>query len=198
MCFHSKTITNYKVIDGQPVLFNVCEQCTGYDVLWKSFLKSIFSLLTIDKLLPKEEYSLALDSIKNKDQLNSFLYDLAQQRQKVQEILPCPQCGVELKEIVNQTKMGCSKCYDHFKEIIQQVISKVQNGAIKHVGKVPKCKDEVKDETVPEIPAEPSAEPPQETELDKLNREMDLAILQERYEDAAGLRDKIKELKEKT
>lgn len=197
LCFRFKTITNYKMVDGQPVLFNVCNECTGYDIVWKSFLKNIFSLLTIDKILPQEEYLFGLNSIKNKDQLNAFLYSLAQQRKNIQEILPCSHCGAELKDIVNQTKMGCGECYNHFKEIIKQVVEKVQNGSISHVGKVPKCRNQPK-ETIelPQVkPEEVKQEIQEETKIEKLQKEMDSAILQERYEDAAVIRDEIKKLK---
>jgi protein-arginine kinase activator protein McsA len=174
MCFNHKNIAVYSNINGQLVLSNVCSYCANQsvysnDAIWQQFIQNIFKLLHIDKVLSPHEYEQALLTIKTKDQLNEFLNTINKQENN-NESSPCPNCGIELGQILANTRMGCAKCYDHFKDIISSVIRKVQNGDIKHVGKTPKNR---------------------EIDVSSLEGEMKLAIQEERYEDAAKIRDKI-------
>ena len=54
------------------------------------------------------------------------------------DIGPCPRCGVTLDQVVRNSRVGCSLCYDHFGEPLAYIIAAVQlGGEARHVGHVP-------------------------------------------------------------
>lgn len=106
--------------------------------------------------------------------------------------LKCDNCGYTFEDIVNTGRLGCGNCYSVFEERLDPIIKKIQ-GSNTHIGrsgkiidnKIGKKFDENKDETNQDI-----------SKLDKLQKDLKQAIKDERYEDAAKIRDEIKELKE--
>jgi len=92
---------------------------------------------------------------------------------------PCPRCKTSLQDILNTTKLGCPYCYEHYSDELKAVLYHSHDGAVKHVGKVPK-----------------NWKPPEEN-IEQVEAKMQKAIDKEDYEEAARLRDKIKKLKEK-
>lgn len=96
----------------------------------------------------------------------------------------CSTCGSSFNDIVNSGHIGCSDCYKKFAERLEPSIRKI-HGKTKHLGKFisytqneePK-KNEVKNENP----------------IEKLKRELKSAIDEQRFEDAAALRDRINEL----
>lgn len=96
----------------------------------------------------------------------------------------CSTCGSSFNDIVNSGHIGCSDCYNKFAERLEPSIRKI-HGKTKHLGKFisytqneePK-KNEVKNENP----------------IEKLKRELKSAIDEQRFEDAASLRDRINEL----
>lgn len=142
------------------------------DSHWVKFVQNIFRLLNIDALLPPEELRIAISAIKNQDELNAFLADLAAKKRKIEQFDPCPFCGATITNVISNGRMGCAACYDHFGQFIGTTITKVQKSS-KHCGKRPKSST---------------------NEVDALKKKMDEAAKEERYEDAAIYRDKIKSL----
>lgn len=180
LCLNHKTIQMNRTVDGKIVTINLCGECAvqttpDYNsLIWMNFLKKIFKLLNIDKILPEYEYTQALMMIKNKDELNEFLSLLKPVESN--EIPPCT-CGTTINNITNEARIGCEHCYEHFHAFLKPIIQRVQ-GAEKHVGKRPTRSNFTK-------------------ELNKLQKAMDVAIKEERYEEAAQYRDRIKEIKQK-
>lgn len=94
----------------------------------------------------------------------------------------CTYCGTTFNDIVNTGRVGCAHCYDKFERKLEPSIEKL-HGRAKHIGKnvsYTEEKSETEKETV--------------SELDKLKADLKLAIQEQRFEDAAVLRDKINEL----
>lgn len=91
----------------------------------------------------------------------------------------CIKCGTKFEEFKSSGFLGCSKCYENFKEELRPIILNLQ-GSMKHVGKRKGEKFTPKT-TIDE-------------KIKKLKRELEYAIEEERYEDAAKIRDKINEL----
>ena len=89
--------------------------------------------------------------------------------------LPCPRCGLLLREFRKTGLLGCPDCYDAFRERLLPLIRKVQ-GAEAHRGE------------------RPSAPPEQGEELPRLREELRAALQEEEYERAAALRDRIRSL----
>ncbi len=94
----------------------------------------------------------------------------------------CTYCGTTFNDIVNTGRVGCAHCYDKFERKLEPSIEKL-HGRAKHIGKNVSYTEE-KNETEKESVSE----------LDKLKADLKLAIQEQRFEDAAVLRDKINEL----
>lgn len=91
----------------------------------------------------------------------------------------CDNCGMDFHEFQRIGKMGCSKCYEVFGEEIKPLLKRV-HGGISHTGRVPKKAKSLLQKT---------------REIDHLQHKLNEVIKEERYEEAAVLRDKIRELK---
>ena len=101
-------------------------------------------------------------------------------------------CGSTFNDIINTGNVGCAHCYDRFADKLEPSIRKI-HGATRHIGKNISYTEEK--EPVNNAKAkEPAAEKPQ-SERERLQAELDKAVQEQRYEDAAVLRDQIKELK---
>ena len=103
--------------------------------------------------------------------------------------LQCESCGTTFDDFVNSGEFGCSNCYDLFEDRITPILRNLQ-GATKHVGRgyrevTPSTGENITNKKVVKK---------EESELEKLNKDLQKAIKDERYEDAAKIRDEIKKL----
>lgn len=108
--------------------------------------------------------------------------------------LQCDQCGMTYDEFINTGKFGCSNCYNTFENKLNPILKNLQ-GANEHVGRktrVTKTELEKSD-----IVNKKEEKPKQKTQLDTLKEDLKIAIKEERYEDAAKIRDEIKKIEEK-
>lgn len=94
----------------------------------------------------------------------------------------CEYCGSTFNDIVKSGRVGCANCYSKFEDRLQPTITKMHGNA-KHIGKNVTYTEEKEAE-------------PENSELDKLKNDLKLAIKEQRFEDAAVLRDKINEMNE--
>lgn len=92
----------------------------------------------------------------------------------------CPVCGLNYEDFKRSGRLGCSSCYDAFGEGLKRLIYTVHKNN-KHKGKIPVSQQGKAD---------------QKNVVKELSEELEKAIMEERFEDAADLRDKIKQLKE--
>jgi len=92
----------------------------------------------------------------------------------------CEACGLKFVEFRNHGRLGCPHDYDAFKDDLIPLLESV-HGDTKHVGKTPR-----------RLPRAKGAQ----LELAQLRRKLQQAVTDEQYEDAARLRDRIKELEE--
>ncbi len=93
----------------------------------------------------------------------------------------CPQCGTSLNEISSSGRVGCANCYTTFREYLRPTIQRI-HGKVEHEGKIPS--DHVKEMTTTE-------------KIDLLKKQMSEAVEQQNFEQAATLRDQIRDLEEK-
>lgn len=89
----------------------------------------------------------------------------------------CPKCGTRLTEVTKSGYLGCSNCYEEFKEFLTPMLRKLQPN-VKHIGKTPNSQNTFKEMN----------------EIDKLRMEMKQAVDAEDFEKACVLREKIKKL----
>lgn len=92
----------------------------------------------------------------------------------------CEACGLKFVEFRNHGRLGCPHNYDAFKEDLLPLLESV-HGDTKHVGKTPR-----------RLPKAKGAQ----LELAQYRRKLQTAVNQEDYEEAARLRDRIRELEE--
>lgn len=113
------------------------------------------------------------------NELLSGLNDLASLvgGQKKEE-LKCQVCGLTYEEFSRTGRLGCADCYHYFSKSLLSLIKKVQKGT-QHVGKKP-------------------TKAPQETrthmDLRDLQDRLQKSIQLEEFEEAARIRDEIKQL----
>ncbi|NLO97437.1 MAG: DNA helicase UvrBC [Peptococcaceae bacterium] len=90
----------------------------------------------------------------------------------------CPGCGWTFAQIQHAGRMGCSQCYDKFETQIEPLLRQIHGGGV-HVGKVPKrCAASIRNKQ----------------ELLRLRSRLQELVQREEFEEAARVRDRIKEL----
>ena len=98
--------------------------------------------------------------------------------------LKCESCGYTFEDIANTGKLGCANCYYVFESKLDPIIRKIQ-GANQHTGRAGKILDN-------NIEKQQNNKPKEDNIKEKLQEELKRAIKEERYEDAAKIRDEIK------
>lgn len=93
----------------------------------------------------------------------------------------CPVCGLSYRDFARVGRLGCSRCYETFEDRLGSVLRRI-HGSDHHIGK---------------IPHKASGALGLKREVERLKKELNQAIADEAYEEAARLRDEIKELEMK-
>lgn len=91
----------------------------------------------------------------------------------------CEVCGSSFSDIAEKGKMGCAQCYKTFNSEILPYLKRV-HGSVEHAGKVPN--------------KAPLMVVPETQTVETLRNELNRLVREEKYEQAAVVRDKIKEL----
>ena len=111
--------------------------------------------------------------------------------------LKCDNCGYTFNDIVNTGKLGCGNCYTVFEDRIDPILKRIQ-GSNRHVGRIGKIVDNKIDSKTEgknqKEEKEETVKPNEQDKLSQLKEELKLAIKDERYEDAAKIRDEIKKM----
>ena len=94
----------------------------------------------------------------------------------------CPVCGASFSDIASTGKVGCAECYKTFNRELLPYLKRV-HGSTKHSGKIPNR-------------APLTVKSNLET-IDSLKLELNRLVSEERYEEAAVVRDKIRNLEGK-
>ena len=89
----------------------------------------------------------------------------------------CPDCGLSYVEFRNEGRLGCPNDYEVFREAIDPLLEKV-HGKVEHTGKLPSRAGESQK---------------RQRDLMTLRRRLRQAVEREDYEEAAELRDLIKD-----
>lgn len=119
-------------------------------------------------------------------------------------LLSCNKCGTTFEDFVNSGEFGCGNCYITFADRISPVLKNL-HGSSKHIGRgYRESIDELeynknKFENSKKNKSSESKEKVDEKEekkkeIAKLQKDLQKAIKEERYEDAAKIRDEIKVL----
>ena len=90
----------------------------------------------------------------------------------------CPECGTPYAHFKAQGRLGCPHDYEAFRSLLEPLVERVQNSAVRHVGKVPAR----------------HRRRMQRARRVELEAQLQSAVAAERYEEAARLRDSIRSL----
>lgn len=90
----------------------------------------------------------------------------------------CPACGTTLEQFAHTSRFGCGECYSAFGDYLDPVMKKF-HAATSHVGKLP---EKAHKSTI------------KKRRIDDLKTRLEAAVSEQRFEDAAILRDEIKSL----
>ncbi len=90
----------------------------------------------------------------------------------------CPSCGMSFMEFRNQGRFGCAHDYDAFKSELLALLESV-HGETHHTGKSPR---------------RPPRSQSDQAELAQLRQRLQSLVTNEKYEEAARVRDRIREL----
>ena len=101
----------------------------------------------------------------------------------------CPGCGATFSQITKSGKVGCAKCYDIFYERLLPTIKRIHGNTV-HTGKRLRTA-RLKSGSDESKPADTRSE------LETLSEQLTAAVKNQEFEQAAKLRDRINELKEK-
>ena len=100
----------------------------------------------------------------------------------------CDCCGLTLDDVKRTGRIGCSNCYNVFREFLLPTVQKL-HGSTRHLGKSPLKREG-------NISAQPSESAESIDIIKDLKSKLQTAIADEEYELAAVLRDEIKRLEE--
>lgn len=103
--------------------------------------------------------------------------------------LKCEKCGLSFDDFVESGKFGCPSCYEAFEERIDPILKRLHGGN-RYIGREAKA-DNPENELKLDEQKEDKKE---ESKVDVLKRKLKQAIKEEKYEDAAKLRDEIKKI----
>jgi len=108
------------------------------------------------------------------------LYQLLQasQRSRRESAIACPDCGMTLLEFRQRGRLGCPKDYEVFAPQLRELFERI-HGATRHAGRAPGLD---------------AAALQRLQRRSQLQRELEAAIREEAYEQAARLRDELKTL----
>ncbi|MDP8259413.1 MAG: UvrB/UvrC motif-containing protein [Candidatus Gygaella obscura] len=100
----------------------------------------------------------------------------------------CPNCKLTYREFKKVGRLGCSQCYTTFRRYLEPLLKSI-HGASHHLGKVP-AHNQLKTKAN-------TASRTENNNLDDLKSRLQIVIAKEEFEQAAAIRDKIKDLEKK-
>ena len=93
----------------------------------------------------------------------------------------CPSCGLTYADFKKIGRLGCGECYNAFKKYLGPLLKRI-HGSTQHTGKSPLRVTKVLKKRI---------------DIQELRNRLNKAIESEAFEEAASIRDQIKELEKK-
>lgn len=160
-----------EIINGVKKEQHLCEDCATDYTSFQMEKPLINGELTLGDLL-----STLLDNYTAAD---------TKQHGEIIPSLTCESCGTTYEDFIQKGRFGCSKCYRSFQSQLGKTLKSIQGAEI-HTGKRPKgLVTLATDRVMKDI-----------TEVERLTIKLHEAIEKEEFEEAARLRDLIKQMKE--
>lgn len=96
--------------------------------------------------------------------------------------LECENCHMSFNDFRRIGKFGCAHCYEAFKLMLDPILGRIHSGSLEHHGKIPKRQ---------------GGKLHIQKELDSYRVQLRQLIEREEFEQAAVIRDKIKQIEQK-
>jgi protein arginine kinase activator len=154
-CDNPATIHLTEIVGGAKTEKHLCEDCAAADGI------TIKSNVPISQLL------------------EDFVLQTGEQDEDRPEEKQCDVCGMGFREFRETGLLGCPNDYDAFADVLLPMLTRAQDTADHHVGKVPRNAGERQQ---------------RQNRILRLRADLKRAIHAEQYEQAASLRDQIKSL----
>lgn len=103
------------------------------------------------------------------------------EKDKEAVLVKCPNCGLSYADFKKIGRLGCGECYNAFKKYLAPLLKRI-HGSSQHIGKSPAKFAKGLKKTL---------------DIEELRNKLQRAIEQEAFEEAARLRDQIKQLEKK-
>ena len=159
-----------EIINGVKKEQHLCEECATDYTSFQMEKPLMNSDLTLGDLLSTLLDNYASTDVKNQGETNPSV--------------TCDKCGTTYEEFVQKGRFGCSHCYRSFSNQLGITFKGIQGSEI-HTGKRPKgFVTAASDRILKDF-----------SESEKLSLKLQEAIEKEEFEDAARLRDLIKQMK---
>ena len=171
-----------------------CENCgknyanVRYTQIIKGDKKELFLCEDCSKIFGIDNFNIPIDF---STFLGDFFTGLGEDIPSIfnQKELKCKRCNSSFEDFINTGRFGCEDCYSTFEEKIDPLLRSLQ-GANRHVGRIGK----INSDKVEQSEKETIKDTTRLGQINELNKQLKVAIKEEKYEEAANLRDKIKEL----
>ncbi|KGX90418.1 hypothetical protein N781_08110 [Pontibacillus halophilus JSM 076056 = DSM 19796] len=157
-----------QVINGNKKEIHVCEVCAKE----KGYMSN-----------DDDEFSLhhLLSGLFNFDTYSINGQDHYPSNPSQQRVLQCPNCGLTYPEFKRIGKFGCSQCYETFSEHLNPIFRRVHSGNTSHDGKIPSRK---------------GGSLQLKKQIADQKRELNQLIEDQEFEQAATMRDSIRDLEQ--
>lgn len=94
------------------------------------------------------------------------------------QVESCPNCGIRFMDIRHTGKLGCSECYQVYEQELEPILRRI-HGNSQHMGKIPSRSGE---------------KVLLRKQIEELKQKLQESVACEKYEQAAEIRDSIKEM----
>jgi len=164
------TIHIQEIIENQKKTVNICQGCAAK----KASAENILDGLNLAKFF----YNISSQTAPTKkDGKDNELFN---------SLPTCDKCGWNGAKFSETGRLGCAECYNTFKKVLIPALKNMHKGSM-HVGKKPSSSSyEANKENGAVL-----------LRIMELQKQLEEYILREEFEKAAGLRDKINNLKKK-
>ena len=158
-----------EVINGSKKEMHLCEECSK---------KLGIEEMNFD--IPSLDFSSFFGDLLNEYDENAFLPSYIKENK-----LECNKCGMTFDEFTNVGKFGCDECYNVFSRKIDTMLKNI-HGDNRHVGRIGKINKNKSTNLNKEN------ELPGNNRIQELREKLKQLVREEKYEEAAKVRDEIK------
>ena len=166
------TVHLTEIINDDMTELHLCEECAK------------------DKNAEMEQHFSIADLLSG---LVDFPVDTAARKEHIK--VKCSSCGMSYSDFKKLGRLGCAHCYEAFKRALYPLLKQI-HGTAAHTGRKPE-KIVVPLKKVKSAGASKPAEKSPRQEIEELKERLAKAIEKEEFEEAAVLRDRIRELEGK-